>query len=257
MPDTPQSFSPGPGHGSRCPLTPGPPWPRAAGPVPIPRLLVGGPLCSGLHVQLPNSQSPFGHAWIVGYILHIFMQMLLHRVETRGSSNWLGNHGGQLWNSLSLRDPTGNLHKLTSLLVYSSAMAASFSRASVSPSPASGSPTSCCFPHPLCSHPRYRRTSFHLENSWRFLAAGDDSFLLPGILSVARTLFSISFPPPPPGKNKRQYLVFWLESNHPIPYMVWAVVPPAHLTKHFEIDSNRGTWSISGWSDVLHDSSVP
>lgn len=203
MPDNPQSFGPEPGLGSRCPLTPGPPWPRAAGPVPVPRLLVGGPLCSGLHVQLPNSSSAFGHAWIAGYILHIFMQMLLHRVETTGSSNWLGKSGGQLWNSLSLWDPTGNLHKLTSLLVYSSAMAAGLSRASVSLSPASCSPTSCCFPHPLCSHPRYRRTSFHLENSWCFLAAGDDSFFTPWNLLCGQNIVFHILPTPTPRKEQK------------------------------------------------------
>lgn len=46
---------------------------------------------------------------------------------------------------ISLRDTTGSLHQLISLLAGSLAMVASPSHAAVSFSPASVSPTSCCF----------------------------------------------------------------------------------------------------------------
>ena len=220
----PQSFSLRPGLGSRCPLTLGPPWPRAA--VPLPSLLVGGPSYSGLHVQPHDLQSPFGHEWIVGYILHIFMQMTLHRVETRDWGSWLGNHGGQLWKTISLRDITGNLHKLTSLLVCSSAMVASFSPAAVSLSPASISPTSCCFPSLPLLPPKvqedfipFRELLVFPGGWWWFI------FIPLNLLRGQSIVFHIL--PTPPGKNKRQYLVFWLEAmlDHHIPYMAWAVGP--------------------------------
>lgn len=166
-----QSLSLGPGPGSRCPLTLGPPLPRAA--VCVPSLLVGDPLCGRLHGQPHNSQSPSGHAWIVAAF-----STFLCRWHCKGwrlgagaadSEITRGNSKGKKKKEPSLRDTTGNQHKLTAfgfvplrwLLGASLRPAARvlFSSFHLSPPPAGVSLYS------LSSHPRYRRTSFHLENS--------------------------------------------------------------------------------------------
>lgn len=69
------------------------------------------------------------------------------------------------------------------------------------------------------------------------------------------------YPPHPLKKNKRQYLVFWLESmlDYHTAYMAWAEGSSSSLrfTQHFDMTFNSRIHSLSGWSDGLYDSSVP
>lgn len=232
---SPKSFSPGPRLGSRCPLTPGPPWPRR-------QVLLSFPgcwwevLCAGLHVASTRRA-----LWtrVNSWLQFTF----LCRCSCAGWRLEAAATDKETMEGSFLRDPTGNLHKLTSLLVCSSAWLPFPSRASVSPFSSFRLPQQLLFPSLPLLPSKVQEDFIPFRELLVFLAAGDDSFTS-GIFSGPEHCFPYPSHPTP---RKEQKAIFGLlvEFNHPIPYMVWAVVPPAHLTKHFEINSNKGTWSIS------------
>lgn len=167
------------------------------------------------------------------------MQMTLHRVETRDWGSWLGNHGGQLWKTISLRDITGNLHKLTSLSVCSSAMVASFSHAAESLSPASIFPTSCRFPSLPLLPPKVQEDFIPLRELLVFPGGWWWFIFIP--LNLLRGQ-SIVFHILPPHPRKEQKAIFGLlagdyaRSSHPIHGLGCGSLQLLAFTKHFEIN---------------------
>lgn len=165
------------------------------------------------------------------------MQMTLQVVETRDWDSWLGNHQGQLWGKK--KSPSGTpqeacINSYPFWLVpwpWLQAPVMLQSPFLQLPSP----PPAVVSSHSLCSHPRYRRTSFHWENSWCFLEAGDDSFLFPWIFSMARALFSISFPPF--RKEQKAMVGLWagvyVRPLHPTCVLSWGFLLPLRFHKAF------------------------